>query len=386
MPIPLIDLQPQRKRVENEINAAIMRVVESGGYVLGPEVAELESQLADFTNTKFALGCANGTDALALPLMAWGIGPGDAVFCPSFTFCATAEVVPWQGATPVFVDIEADTYNIDPDHLEKQIESTLKRGELTPKAIIGVCLFGQPANYPRLREIADKFNLKLIADSAQGFGGTINDQYASKWADCMTTSFFPAKPLGCYGDGGAVLTHDAELHDLMDSLHVHGKVIASDLEGREFRHDPKYLNMRVGLNSRLDAIQAAILKVKLSIFADEIETRNRIAKRYNEGLGAHVSAVPTVKEGYVSTWAQYTIEHENRDGLQAHLASQGIASAAYYPVPMHINGIYKPYHEHCGALEVTEAKAQKVVSLPMHPYLNEATQDEIIEAVRGFNG
>jgi len=386
MAIAFIDLQAQRKRIEPQINAAVQKVIESGAYIMGPEVKQFEAELATFSGAKHALGCANGTEAIVLPLMAWGLRSGDAVFCPSFTFCATGEVVPWMGATPVFVDVERDTYNINPDHLVDQIERVLKEGKLKPKVIIGVCLFGQAANYPRLREIADTYGLKLIADSAQGFGTTINGKHPSDWADCVTTSFFPAKPLGCYGDGGAVITNDAALTEVMDSLRVHGKAVASDLKGRTFEHDPKYLNMRVGMNSRLDTIQAAILIEKLNIFADEIDKRNVIAARYNELLRPHVSTVPFVKPGFVSSWAQYTVEHDNRDGLAAHLKANGVPTAVYYPVPMHMNEAYRRWAPPAGELAVTETLAERVISLPMHPYLDPATQDQIVDAVRSFNG
>ena len=386
MSIAFIDLKAQRRRISDKIDAAVKTVIEHGAYIMGPEVKTFEKELAAFSGAKHARACGNGTDALALPIMAWEVGPGDAVFCPSFTFCATGEVVPWVDATPVFVDIEPDTYNIDPADLERVIEKTLQEGKLTPKVIIGVCLFGQAANYPKLREIADKYNLKLIADSAQGFGTTINGKHPSDFADAVTTSFFPAKPLGCYGDGGAVITNDALLAERIDSLRVHGKAVASDLEGRTFDHDPKYLNMRVGMNSRLDTIQAAILLEKLAIFADEIEARNKVAARYNERLKDHVAATPHVKDGFISTWAQYTIEHENRDGLRAHLNSSSVPSAVYYPVPMHMNTAYTQYAPLPGALSITEEKAGNVISLPMHPYLDEETQDQIIDAVRGFNG
>ncbi len=381
-----IDLQAQRARIETEVSEAIDKVLKHGMYVMGPEVREFEAQLAAFSGAKHALGCANGTEALALPLMAWGIGAGDAVFCPSFTFCATAEVVPWVGAEPVFVDVLPDTFNMDPDHLEATIEAIKAEGRLVPKVIIAVDLFGQSADYTRIRAIADKYGLKLIADSAQGFGTTLNGQHPSDFADVATTSFFPAKPLGCYGDGGAVVSNDATLIELMDSIRVHGKVTPTDLKGASFEHDPKYFNMRVGLNSRLDTIQAAILIEKLKLFADEIVLRNKVADRYAEGLKDHVLAVPGVMDGVVSTWAQYVIEHENRDGLQAHLKAAGIPSAVYYPVPMHVNGAYAQYATGPGGLPVTEAKAGTVLALPMHPYLSEEDQDKVIEAVRSFNG
>jgi len=381
-----IDLQAQRARIADKIDAAVLKVVAEGKYINGPEVSAFEDQLAAFSGAKHALGCGNGTDALVLPLMAWGVKAGDAVFCPSFTFAATGEVVPLVGASPVFVDIDPATYNMDPAHLEAAIEMIKAEGKLTPKAVIAVDLFGQPANYPEISAIAKKHGLKLIADSAQGFGCTLGGKHPSEWADAVTTSFFPAKPLGCYGDGGAVLTNDAELHEIMDSLHVHGKATKSDVEGRSFEHDPKYLNTRIGVNSRLDTIQAAILIEKLAIFADEIEARNRVASRYNEHLADHVASVPAMIDGGVSVWAQYTIEHDDRAGLAAHLKAQGIPSAVYYPIPIHKQDIYSVYPVGPGGLPVSEAKAERVISLPMHPYLDEDTQDRVIAAVRSFNG
>jgi dTDP-4-amino-4,6-dideoxygalactose transaminase len=384
-PIPFIDLAAQQSRIRPQIDAAIARVLAHGGYVMGPEVRAFEAQLAAFAGAAHAVSCANGTEALALPLMAWEIGPGDAVFCPSFTFAATGEVIPWLGASPVFVDILPDTYNLDPAKLEAAIAAIQAEGRLTPRAIIAVDLFGQPADYPAIAEIARRHGLKLIADSAQGFGCTLDGRHPIAWADVVTTSFFPAKPLGCYGDGGAMLTNDAWLAERLDSLRVHGKATASDVAGKTSAHDPKYLNMRVGLNSRLDTLQAAILLEKLAVFPDEIVARGRIADRYAEGLAGAVSQVPAVIAGGVSTWAQYTIEHRDRDGLAEHLKAQGVPSAAYYPMPMHRQDCYSVYPRP-GGLPVSEAKARTVLSLPMHAYLDEATQDRIIEAVRGFNG
>lgn len=381
-----IDLQAQRQRISAEIDLAISKVLEHGMYVMGPEMRAFEAQMAAFSGAKHALGCANGTDALALPLMAWGLRPGDAVFCPSFTFCATAEVIPWLGAEPVFVDILPDTFNMDPAHLEQAIEAVITEGRLTPKVIIAVDLFGQCADYPKIRAIADKYGLKLIADSAQGFGTTINGKHPSDYADIATTSFFPAKPLGCYGDGGAVVTNDSHLAEMIDSVRVHGKVVASDLKGETFEHDPKYFNVRIGMNSRLDTMQAAILIEKLNIFADEIILRNKVADRYAAGLADHVLAVPKVMDGVISTWAQYVIEHENRDGLQAHLKAAGVPTAVYYPVPMHVNGAYARFGHGPGGLPVTEAKAATVLALPMHPYLSAEDQDKVIESIRSFNG
>ena len=386
MSIAFIDLAAQQRRIRERIDAAIARGLDHGGYVMGPEVREFEAKLAEFGQAPLALSCANGTDALALPMMAWDIGAGDAVFCPSFTFTATPEIVPWFNAEPVFVDILPDTYNIDPAHLEASIEAVKTEGRLTPKVVIAVDLFGQPADYPKLREICDRHGLKLISDSAQGFGCTLDGKHPIHWADVTATSFFPAKPLGCYGDGGAVLCKDQALWDRMDSFRVHGKAVAEDLAGRTFEHEAKYLNARVGMNSRLDTLQAAILLEKLAIFEDEIALRQSVADRYAEGLNGSVLQVPPVIDGGVSVWAQYVIEHKNRDGLAAHLRSQGVPTAVYYPVPMHQQQPYAHFPQGPGGLPVPEAKAATVLALPMHPYLDAETQGRIIDAVRGFYG
>jgi dTDP-4-amino-4,6-dideoxygalactose transaminase len=379
-PIQFIDLQAQRQRLEPGIKARIDKVLASGAYILGPEVRELEAQLAAFSQAKHCLSCANGTDAIALPLKAWGVGPGDAVFCPSFSFVATAEVIPWTGATPVFVDVLPDTYNMDPQHLEASIAEVLKQGKLKPKAVIAVDLFGQPADYPAISAVARAHGLKLIADSAQGYGCTLNGKDPSHWADAVPTSFYPAKPLGCYGDGGAVVINDEALFHAMDSFRVHGKVTKIDLEGANFSHDPKYMNVRIGMNSRLDTIQAAVLLEKLSVFRDEIAARNRVADRYAQRLGNAVRT-PSVIKGGVSTWAQYTIESRHRDALAAFLKSKGVPTAVYYPIPIHKMVPYAQYPVGPGGLPVTEALSAKVISLPMHPYLTPETQDYIIEQV-----
>ncbi len=384
--LAFIDLQAQRQRIEAEIDAAVHAVLRHGRFVMGPEVAAFEGELARFGQARHALGCANGTDALALVLMAWELRPGDAVFCPSFTFVATGEVIPWLGAAPVFVDIDPETCTLSPAHLEASIEAVRAEGRLTPRAVIAVDLFGQPADYPAIADICRRHGLKLISDSAQGFGCTLDSRHPLHWADVTTTSFFPAKPLGCYGDGGAVLTDDDDLASLIDSLRIHGKATEADKSGAVFDHDPKYWNMRIGMNSRLDTIQAAILIEKLKIFQDEIARRNAIARRYNEGLAPHVAKVPVFIDGHVSNWAQYTIEHDNRDGLASHLAGQGIPSAVYYPMPIHTQAPYARYPVGPGGLPVSEAKAGRVISLPMHPYLCEADQDRVIAAVAAFNG
>jgi len=384
--LAFIDLQAQRLRLSGKIEAAVQDAVVGGAWVMGPQVRQFETELAAFGRAKHALGCANGTDALALPLMAWGIGRGDAVFVPSFTFAATAEVVPWFDAEPVFVDVDAATYNMDPEHLEAAIEAVIAEGRLTPRVVIAVDLFGQPADYPAIKAICDKHGLKLIADSAQGFGCTIDGEHPLKWADITTTSFFPAKPLGCYGDGGAVLTDDDDLAQLIDSVRVHGKAVANDLRDRTFDHDPKYLNMRIGLNSRLDTIQAAVLIEKLAVFGEEIEWRNRIAARYNDLLAPYVAAVPRVPTGNVSNWAQYTIEHPNRDGLAAHLKEVGVPTAVYYPIPLHLQPAYEMYPRGPQGLPVTERLKDVVISLPMHADLDVETQDRVIAAVASFKG
>jgi dTDP-4-amino-4,6-dideoxygalactose transaminase len=386
MSIAFIDLQAQRLRLAGKIEAAVQEAVVGGAWVMGPQVRQFEADLAAFGQAKHALGCANGTDALVLPLMAWGVGAGDAVFCPSFTFTATAEIVPWTNAEPVFVDVDPVTYNMDPAALERAIAGIKAEGRLTPRVVIAVDLFGQPADYPAIKAICDREGLKLIADSAQGFGCTLNGQHPLHWADVATTSFFPAKPLGCYGDGGAVLTNDQTLWDLMDSYRVHGKAVGPDLVGKTFDHDPKYLNTRIGINSRLDTIQAAILIEKLALFAEEIDLRQVVANRYADGLKGAVLSTPTVIDGGVSVWAQYVIEHENRDDLAAHLKTQGVPTAVYYPVPMHVQAPYAHFPRGAGGLPVTEAKAETVLALPMHPYLGEADQQKIIDAIRAFNG
>jgi dTDP-4-amino-4,6-dideoxygalactose transaminase len=384
--IPFIDLAAQQARIRPAIDAAIARVLAHGAYVMGPEVRELEAALAAFCGADLALSCANGTDALALPLLAWEIGAGDAVFTPSFTFTATPEVIPWNGATPVFVDILPDTYNLDPAHLEAAIEAVKLEGRLRPAAVIAVDLFGQTADYPAISEVCRRHGLKLIADSAQGYGATLNGRHPIAWADVATTSFFPAKPLGGYGDGGAVITNDAALWERMDSLRIHGKAVASDGAAGDFAHDPKYLNARIGMNSRLDTLQAAILLEKLAIFLEEIEARQAVARRYAEGLASVCLSTPRVIEGGVSTWAQYVIEHENRDGLAAHLRAREIPTAVYYPVPMHRQTPYAHFPHGPGGLPVSDAKARTVLALPMHPYLTPEVQHRIIDAVRGFNG
>lgn len=370
--IPFIDLQTQRARIADKIDAAIARVLAHGQFIFGPEVKAFEAKLAAFCDAKHCVANANGTDALALPLWAWGIGDGDAVFCPSFTFTATAEIGPWLQATPVFVDVLPDTYNMDPASLEAAIAGVKKDGKLTPKAVIAVDLFGQPADYPAIAAICKREGVKLIADSAQGFGCTLNGRHPMHWADATTTSFFPAKPLGCYGDGGATLTNDDADATLMRSIAFHG---ASG--------DDKYNCARIGMNSRLDTIQAAILLEKLAIFADEIRARNEAAQRYVHMLEGVVKT-PHVIDGGVSTWAQYVIEADDRDGLATHLRSAGVPTAQYYPKPLHMQSAYEDFPVGAGGLAVSETIRGRVLALPMHAYLDEATQAKIADAIRGF--
>lgn len=369
--LPFIDLASQRARIAGKIDAALARVLAHGQYINGPEVRAFEGQLAQFCGAKHTLANANGTDALALPLMAWGVGRSDAIFCPAFTFAATAEVAPWVDATPVFVDVLRDTYNMDPASLEAAIAGAKREGKLNPKAVIAVDLFGQPADYPKIAEICRREGLKLIADSAQGFGCTLDGKHPMHWADVTTTSFFPAKPLGCYGDGGATLTNNDEDLAAMRSFAVHGA--GSD----------KYDNIRIGMNSRLDTMQAAILIEKLAIFADEIRERNVVADRYRQMLPNQVKT-PRVVAGGVSTWAQYTIEIEDPDGLAAHLRNDGIPTARYYPKPLHQQSAYRAFPVGAGGMKVSDDIAGRVISLPMHAYLDEATQARIAESVRGF--
>ncbi len=366
-PIAFIDLKAQRARIADKIEAATRRVIENGQYIMGPEVAELEKQLAAFAGAKHCITCANGTDALALVLMAKGVTRGDAVFVPAFTFVATAEVVAWVGATPVFVDVLPDTFNMDPASLDAAVESAKAAG-LKPRVVIPVDLFGQLADYPAIQPIADAHGMFILADAAQSFGASLNGKKAGAWGLATATSFFPAKPLGCYGDGGAVLTDDAELASVLRSLRVHGQ--GSD----------KYDNVRVGLNARLDTIQAAILIEKLAIFPDEIVARQKAADRYRERLGNRV-ATPRLMPGATSVWAQYTIRHEQRDQIAAQCKAAGVPTAIYYPIPLSQQTGYRHYPSAPGGVPVSGRLAREVISLPMHPYLDEATQDRVATVV-----
>ncbi len=369
-PIPFIDVGAQRRRLGTKIDDAIKRVTDSCLFINGPEVAQFENDLAAFCGAKYAVGCASGTDALLLVLMAKGIGPGDAVICPAFTFCATAEVVVLAGATPVFADVHPDTFNIDAASLKRAIE-TAKRKGLKPKAVIPVDLFGLPADWDAIMPIAKAENLFVLDDAAQSFGATYKGRKLGTIAHATATSFFPAKPLGCYGDGGAIVTDDAALVEVLKSLRVHG-------QGAD-----KYDNIRIGLTSRLDTIQAAVLIEKLKIFPDEIVARDTVAKRYNKALN-DVVIVPQVPDGLTSVWAQYTIRLKPgvRDKLAAALKERGVPTAIYYPKPLHRLEAYKTYPVVDNGIPVTDRLSEEVISLPMHSYLDAPTQDRIIEAVR----
>ena len=371
--IPFIDLQAQRRRLGEPLNQAIQAAVEGGQWILGPQVAQLESDLAAWAGVKHAITCANGTDALLLVLRAWDVGPGDAVFVPAFTFAASAEVVVLAGAVPVFVDVLPDTFNMDPGSLEAAIALVKRAGGLKPKVVMPVDLFGQPADYRTLARIATREGLKLFCDTAQGFGGLLDGKRAGAIGDAAATSFFPAKPLGCYGDGGACFTNDDEFKDLLLSIRMHGQ--GSD----------RYQHVRIGINSRLDTIQAAILIEKLKIFEDEIEKRNAAANRYNQAFaGSNRIIAPRVLDGAVSTWAQYTLQVENRTKFQTDLKEAGVPTAVYYPIPLSKQKAYAQYP--AVPTPVSEALSQKVVSLPMHPYLDAPTQDRVIKAVLASTG
>jgi dTDP-4-amino-4,6-dideoxygalactose transaminase len=375
-PIPFIDVAAQRRRLGSAIDEAVARVLTNCQFILGPEVRALESELAAFCGARHAITCSSGTDALRLVLMAWGIGPGDAVICPTFTFCATAEVPALCGATPVLADVDAETFNLDPASVERAIAAAKKRG-LKPRAVIPVDLFGQPADHDAIAAIAAAHDLFILDDAAQSFGATYKGRQlgavlpgAKPGTVAAATSFFPAKPLGCYGDGGAVFTDDDDLAARIRSIRVHGEGV------------DKYDAARIGLAARLDTIQAAVLLEKLKIFPQEIVARNQAAERYAAGL-AGVTTVPRVAKERTSVWAQYTIRLApgRRDALAAALKQQGVPTAIYYAKPLHRQGAYSGYPIAEGGLPVSESLADEVISLPMHAYLDAATQDRIVAAV-----
>jgi len=371
-PVPFVDIAAQRRRLGKSIDEAVARVLGHCQFINGPEVTQLEAELAEFSGAKYVVSCASGTDALLMVLMAKGVGRGDAVLCPSFTFCATGEAVALTGATPVFVDVDEATFNIDAASLKRGIATARQRG-LKPVAVIPVDLFGQSADHDAIAAIAAEAGLFVLDDAAQGFGASYKGRRLGSLGLATATSFFPAKPLGCFGDGGAIFTDDAELADKLRSVRVHGQ--GSD----------KYDNVRLGLTGRLDTMQAAILLEKLKIFEDEIAARNKVAERYAQGLG-NVVSVPRLASGCSSVWAQYTIRLPkgcDRDGFAAALKAQGIPTAIYYVKSMHQQTAYRDFPVADGGLPACERLSSDVISLPMHAYLDEPTQQRVIKAVRG---
>jgi dTDP-4-amino-4,6-dideoxygalactose transaminase len=370
-PISFIDLKAQRRRLGDRLDRAMARVLEHGQYIMGPEVAALEAKLAAYCGAAHCVSCASGTDALALVLMAKGVKAGDAVFVPAFTFAATAEIVAWVGATPVFVDVDAESFNMNAASLATAIAWSRGAG-LKPCAVIPVDLFGQPADYRAILPIAEAAGLFVLSDAAQSFGASLGGRPVGTFGHASATSFFPAKPLGCYGDGGAIFTDDAALAATMRSLRVHGQ--GSD----------KYDNVRIGMNGRLDTLQAAILIEKLAVFDDEIAARQRIADRYATLLGNAVT-VPRLMKGATSVWAQYTIISDQRDRIAAACKAAGVPTAIYYSIPLSQQTAYRHYPSAPGGVPVSERIAGQVLSLPMHPYLDEETQDRIVAAVSAGN-
>jgi len=368
------DLKQQYHTLKADIDRAILDVAASGVYVMGPAVVELERMLADYVGTRHCVSCASGTDALMLALKAWGIGHGDAVFVPDFTFFASAEAVSSVGATPVFVDVDHKTFNINPADLENRIQATIRKGELLPKVIMAVDLFGLPANYPAIRTIADNHHLLILEDGAQGFGGAVDGKRCCSFGDISTTSFFPAKPLGCYGDGGACFTDNDKWAALIGSFRMHGKGAS------------KYENVRIGMNSRLDTIQAAILQVKLKVFDNELAAINKAAAEYTGRL-ANIVETPAVPAGFRSSWAQYTIKlnsNAERNGLQAYLKRQGIPSMVYYPCPLHRQMAYRNFGQHESGCPVADNLCNTVLSLPIHPYISLEEITDVCNAIKAF--
>lgn len=370
MDIPFINLRAQYLKRKESIDRAISKVLDHGQYIMGPEVKVLEERLAEYIGVKHALACSSGTDALLLPLMTLGLSKNDAVFTSPFTFFASAESISLAGATPVFVDIDPTTYNIDPVDLKAKIEDVLREGKLNPKAIIPVDLFGLAADYNKISAIASEFKLFLLEDAAQSFGAPYNDEKACSFGDAAATSFYPAKPLGCYGDGGAVFTNNTQLYEELVSLRVHGQALSGD----------KYDNVRIGLNARMDTIQAAILLEKLKHYEVEIDQRNTAAKLYTQNLNEAV-ITPSIPEGQGSVWAQYSIQVDDREKVKADLAEKGIPTAVFYPIPIHLSSAYAHLNYSEGDFPTSEAISKKIMSLPMHPYLDEATIKFICDAV-----
>ncbi len=371
------DLKKQYKVLKNDIDKKIESVCESARFISGPEVKELEEQLAEYVGVKHCITCANGTDAISLALKVWGIGEGDAVFVPDFTFFSSGECPAEEGATCVFVDVDERTYNINPQKLEEAIIKVQNDGLYTPRVVIAVDLFGQPADYDEIIQICEKYNLLLLEDGAQGFGGSIRGKMACSFGNIATTSFFPAKPLGCYGDGGAVFTDNDEWATLLRSYAVHGK-----------NADDKYDNVRLGLNSRLDTLQAAILQVKLRAFKEyEVSDVNKVANMYLEKLSDSDLILPLVKEGFNSSWAQFTVQlpdYIERDQLQKELKEKSIPSMVYYMKPMHLQGAFEGTYSAESECPITEGLCKKVLSLPMHPYMTEEDVEYITNTLGGL--
>jgi UDP-2-acetamido-2-deoxy-ribo-hexuluronate aminotransferase len=367
--IPFVDLKAQYQVLENEIQASIGRVLAHGKFIMGPEIGELEEKLAEYVGVKYAISCSSGTDALLMSLMAYGVGPGDAVFTTPFTFIATAEVISMLGAVPVFVDIDPATFNIDPKKLKHAIEKVNSEGRHQARCIIPVDLFGLPADYDPIMATAEEHGLFVLEDAAQSFGGIYKGRRAGSLAHVAATSFFPAKPLGCYGDGGAIFTDDKELANKLVSIRIHGK--GSD----------KYDNVRVGINGRLDTLQASILLPKLKVFPNELEARQKVAERYSEKLKNHVE-VPVIPDGYTSAWAQYSILLDQRDKCQAALNAEGIPTAIYYPKPLHLQTAFSHLGYGPGDMPVSDSASQRIFSLPMHPYLTDEQINRIVDVLR----
>ncbi len=367
--IDFIDLKAQQTRIRADIDRRIARVLEHGSYILGPEVKELEEKLARYVGVNHCVSCGNGTDALLMALMAYDVKPGDAIFTPPFTFVATAEVIALTGATPVFVDIDPKTYNIDPESLEKAIDQfQRKKSPLRARGIIPVDLFGQPADYDAIAMIAKNHQLFVLEDAAQGFGATYKGKKTCAFGDIAATSFFPAKPLGCYGDGGAIFTNDNAMKEKLLSIRVHG-------QGTD-----KYDNVRIGINGRLDTLQAAVLLAKMEIFDEELRLRNKVAQRYSRALAKSI-VTPFVGPDCTSCWAQYSVLVENRAIVLANLKARNIPAAIYYPKPLHLQDAFASLGHKKGDFPVSERVADRIFSLPMHPYLDEATQDAIVDVV-----
>lgn len=368
--IPFIDLPSQYARIKEQCDRNIREVLDSGKYVLGPAVVKLEEELSEFTGARHVISASSGTDAILMAILAHELTPEDAVFVPSFTYTATAEAILLGKATPVFVDIDAQTFNIDPDDLRRAIADVRKKGKLTPRAVMAVDLFGQPADYEQINRIAEEEGMFVIADAAQAIGGMSNNTRIGKLTYCTATSFYPSKPLGCYGDGGAVFTDDDRLADLLRSVRNHG-------EGEQ-----RYDVVRLGINGRLDSIQAAVLSAKLEIFEDELESRERVARIYDERL-KDVVTVPVRVPNSRSAWAQYTIKTDDRDGLQATAKAGDVPTMVFYSRPMHLQPAYLTYGDGEGSLQVSERLSHQVMSLPMNPYLSDETVHEICDVLCG---